>query len=93
KAKAYEKKKKSEKGTSALDQNKVQKKLKIKQEVVASDSNSTDSNWAEYLKAYDPSKEDSDSEEEVSQELLKTEESKNEDPKSPESDHDSKRLD
>ncbi|MCI87383.1 hypothetical protein A2U01_0108666, partial [Trifolium medium] len=40
--------------------------------------------------AYDPSKEDSDSEEEVTQKLLMTEESKKEDPKSPESGHDSK---
>ncbi|MCI33057.1 hypothetical protein A2U01_0054273, partial [Trifolium medium] len=53
------------------------------------DSDKTDSDWAEFLKAYNPSTEDSDSEEEVTQEPLKTEESKKEDPKSPESDHDS----
>ncbi|MCI45073.1 hypothetical protein A2U01_0066312, partial [Trifolium medium] len=56
---------------------------------MSSDSEKTDSDWAEFLETYDPSKEDSDSEEEVTQEPLKTEESKKEDPKSPESDHDS----
>ncbi|MCI86651.1 hypothetical protein A2U01_0107932, partial [Trifolium medium] len=49
-----------------------------------SDSDKTDSDWAEFLKTYDPSNEDSDSEEEVTKEPLKTEESKKEDPKSPE---------
>ncbi|MCI28379.1 hypothetical protein A2U01_0049579 [Trifolium medium] len=74
-------KKKSERGTSAPQQNKVQKKLKIKQEVVSPDSDKTDSDCAEFLETYDPSKEDSDYEEEVTKELLKTEESKKEDPK------------
>ncbi|MCI93436.1 hypothetical protein A2U01_0114734, partial [Trifolium medium] len=56
----------------------------------SSDSEKTDSDWAEFLEAYDPNKEDSDSEDEVTQEPLKTKESKKEDPNSPESDHDSK---
>ncbi|MCI51920.1 hypothetical protein A2U01_0073164, partial [Trifolium medium] len=64
-------KKKSEKGTSASNQSKVQKKLKFKQEV-SSDSGKTDFGWAEFLEAYNPSAEDADSEEEVTQKLLKT---------------------
>ncbi|MCI54006.1 hypothetical protein A2U01_0075253, partial [Trifolium medium] len=71
KVNAYEKKK-SEKGTSAPKQSKAPKKLKVKQEV-SSDSENTDSDWAEFLETYDPSKEDSDSEEEVTQEPFKTE--------------------
>ncbi|MCI85878.1 hypothetical protein A2U01_0107157, partial [Trifolium medium] len=39
--------------------------------------------------AYDPNKEDTDSEEEVTQKLLRTKEPKKEDSKLPESDHDS----
>ncbi|MCI94146.1 hypothetical protein A2U01_0115444, partial [Trifolium medium] len=46
--------------------------------------------WAEFLKTYDPSKEDSDSSEEVTKESLETEKSKKEDPELPESDQDSK---
>ncbi|MCI64407.1 hypothetical protein A2U01_0085665, partial [Trifolium medium] len=68
-----------------------QRKLKIKQEVLSSDSDETDSDYAEFLNTYDPSKEDSDSsEEEVTKESLKTEETKKEDPELPESDQDSK---
>ncbi|MCI41900.1 hypothetical protein A2U01_0063134, partial [Trifolium medium] len=85
KANAQEKKKKTEKGTSTSKQSKTQKKLKFKQEV-SSDSGKKDSDWAEFLKAYDPNKEYTDSEEEVSQKLLRTEESKKEDSKLPESD-------
>ncbi|MCI79608.1 hypothetical protein A2U01_0100879, partial [Trifolium medium] len=69
-------------------QSKAQKKLKFKQEE-SSDSGKIDSDWAEYLEAYDPNKEDTYSEEEVTQKLLKTEVSKEEDSKLPESDHDS----
>ncbi|MCI26725.1 hypothetical protein A2U01_0047922 [Trifolium medium] len=86
KAKAVEKKKKSEKGTSTSKQSKAQKKLKFKQEE-SSDSGKTYSDWAEFLKSYDP-KEDTDSEKEVTQKLLKTKESKKEDYKFSESDHD-----
>ncbi|MCI41192.1 hypothetical protein A2U01_0062425, partial [Trifolium medium] len=72
-------------------QNKAQKKLKFKQEVVSSDYDKTDSDCAEFLKTYDPSKEDSDSsEEEVAKESLETEKSKKENPELPESDQDSK---
>ncbi|MCI82438.1 hypothetical protein A2U01_0103712, partial [Trifolium medium] len=56
KVKAVEKKKKSEKGTSSSKQSKAQKKLKFKQEE-SSNSGKTDSDWAEYLEAYDPNKE------------------------------------
>ncbi|MCI64808.1 hypothetical protein A2U01_0086066, partial [Trifolium medium] len=63
KAYAYEKKKKSKEGTSALKHNKAQKKLKIKQEL-SSDSDKTDSDWVEFFKTYNPSTEVSDSEEE-----------------------------
>ncbi|MCI68895.1 hypothetical protein A2U01_0090156, partial [Trifolium medium] len=77
KANAQEKKKNSEKKTSASKQNKAQRKLKFKQEV-SSDSGKTDSDWAEFLEAYDPNKDDTDSEEEVTQKLPRTEESKKE---------------
>ncbi|MCI46865.1 hypothetical protein A2U01_0068106, partial [Trifolium medium] len=42
----------------------VQRKLKLKKEVVSSESDETDSDWEEFLSTYDPSKEDSDSSEE-----------------------------
>ncbi|MCI75111.1 hypothetical protein A2U01_0096378, partial [Trifolium medium] len=57
---AQEKKKKSEKETSTSKQSKTQRKLKFKQEV-SSDSGKIDSDWAEFLEAYDPNKEDTDS--------------------------------
>ncbi|MCI45346.1 hypothetical protein A2U01_0066585, partial [Trifolium medium] len=60
----------------------------IKQEVLSSESDETDSDYADILKTYDPSKEYSDSEDD--KESIKTEESKKEDPESPESDLDSK---
>ncbi|MCH80829.1 hypothetical protein A2U01_0001603 [Trifolium medium] len=69
----------------------VQRKLKLKKEVVTTESDEADSDWAEFLRTYDPSKEDSDSsEEEMTKESLKTEESKKEEPKSSESDQDAK---
>ncbi|MCI74557.1 hypothetical protein A2U01_0095821, partial [Trifolium medium] len=55
KTKAVEKKKKSEKVTSSSKQSNAHKKLKFKQEE-SSDSGKTDSDWAEYLEAYDPNK-------------------------------------
>ncbi|MCI37640.1 hypothetical protein A2U01_0058864, partial [Trifolium medium] len=80
-------KKKSEVATSSKKNE--QRKLKIKQEVVTSESDETDSDWAEYLKTYDPSKEDSDSsEEDMTKESFETERSKKEEPKSSESDQD-----
>ncbi|MCI61376.1 hypothetical protein A2U01_0082633, partial [Trifolium medium] len=54
---ANAKMKKSEKGTSTSKQSKAQKKLKYKQEE-SSDFGKTDSDWAEFLEAYDPNKED-----------------------------------
>ncbi|MCH92353.1 hypothetical protein A2U01_0013291, partial [Trifolium medium] len=80
-------KKKSE--ASSSKQNIEQKKLKIKQEVLISDSDETDSDYAEFLKTYDPSEEYSDSSND-DKESLKTKESKKEDPESPESELDSK---
>ncbi|MCI51335.1 hypothetical protein A2U01_0072579, partial [Trifolium medium] len=50
---AQDKKKKLERKASASKQNKVQKKLMIKQEE-SSDSEKTDSDYAEFLKTYDP---------------------------------------
>ncbi|MCI98001.1 hypothetical protein A2U01_0119304 [Trifolium medium] len=41
------------------------------------------------MEAYDPNKEDTDSEEEVTQKLMRTKESKKEDSKLPNFDHDS----
>ncbi|MCI85957.1 hypothetical protein A2U01_0107236, partial [Trifolium medium] len=70
-------------------QSKVQKKLKFKQEE-SSDSEKTDSDYAEFLKTYDPNEEDTGSEEEVTRKLPKTKESKKEDSKLPESDQASK---
>jgi hypothetical protein len=75
------KKKKSEASTSASRQN-SQAKLKIKQEVLPSDSEETNSDYAQFLKTYDPEKEYSDSSDSISEddkESLKTEESKKED--------------
>ncbi|MCI41970.1 hypothetical protein A2U01_0063204, partial [Trifolium medium] len=89
-SKTYGRKKKCEVGTSVSKRNKVQRKLKIKQEVQSSESDKIDSDYAEFLKTYDPNKEDSDlSEEDVTKESLKTEESKKEDPELPEFDQDS----
>ncbi|MCH81658.1 hypothetical protein A2U01_0002449 [Trifolium medium] len=86
--KTYERRKKAEVGTSAPKQNSKQKKLKKEQVVIlSSDSEKIDYDWAKYLAAYDPSKEDTDSEGEVTQKSVKTEESKTERPKTPESDH------
>jgi hypothetical protein len=66
--------KKEEAATSRLRQNK-QSKLIVKQEVLTSESDDTDSDYAEFLKTYDPEKEYSDSDEspsEVNQESPKT---------------------
>ncbi|MCI24376.1 hypothetical protein A2U01_0045559, partial [Trifolium medium] len=57
-------KKRYEFATSTSKQNNEQRKLKIKQEMLTSESDETDSDYAVFLKAYDPSKEDSDSSEE-----------------------------
>ncbi|KAK2382611.1 hypothetical protein QL285_070133 [Trifolium repens] len=54
-------KKKEEATTSRLRKNK-QSKLIVKQEVLTSESDSTDSDYAEFLRTYDPEKESSDSE-------------------------------
>jgi hypothetical protein len=54
-------KKKEEATTSRLRKNK-QSKLIVKQEIVTSESDSTDSDYAEFLRTYDPEKESSDSE-------------------------------
>ncbi|KAK2369391.1 hypothetical protein QL285_082529 [Trifolium repens] len=54
-------KKREEATTSCLRKNK-QTKLIVKQEVVSSESDSTDSDYAEFLRTYDPEKESSDSE-------------------------------
>ncbi|MCI54753.1 hypothetical protein A2U01_0076003, partial [Trifolium medium] len=64
------------------------KKLKFKQEE-SSDSGKTDSDYAKFLKTYDPNEEDTGSEKEVTQKLPKTKESKKEYSKLPESDHES----
>jgi hypothetical protein len=56
--------------------------LKINQEVLTSESDETDSDYAEILRTYDPEKEypdSSDSSSEADKESLKTEESKKED--------------
>ncbi|KAK2402883.1 hypothetical protein QL285_052369 [Trifolium repens] len=53
--------KKKEATTSRLRKNK-QTKVIVKQEVVSSESDSTDSDYAEFLRTYDPEKESSDSE-------------------------------
>ncbi|MCI73843.1 hypothetical protein A2U01_0095107, partial [Trifolium medium] len=53
----------------------------------SSESDKTDSDYAEFLKTYDPNEEDTGSEEEVTQKLPRTQESKKEDSKLPESDH------
>ncbi|MCI73731.1 hypothetical protein A2U01_0094995, partial [Trifolium medium] len=69
-------------------QSKAQKKLKFKQQE-SSDSGKTDSDWAQFLKTYDPNEEETDSVEEVTQKLPRTKESKKEDSKLPESVQDS----
>ncbi|KAK2368563.1 hypothetical protein QL285_081748 [Trifolium repens] len=74
-------KKKEEATTSRLRQNR-QSKLIVKQEVVTSESDDTDSDYAEFLKTYDPEKEYSDSDESPSEadpESPEIEESKKED--------------
>jgi hypothetical protein len=53
--------KKKEATTSRLRKNK-QTKIIVKQEVVSSESDSADSDYAEFLRTYDPEKESSDSE-------------------------------
>ncbi|WJX28848.1 hypothetical protein P8452_17519 [Trifolium repens] len=77
-------KKKEEASGSPLRQNK-QSKLKVKQEVLTAESDGTDSDYAEFLRTYDPGKEYADSSESSSKadkESPKTEESKNEDSES-----------
>jgi hypothetical protein len=77
-------KKKEEATTSRLRQHK-QSKLIVKQEVLTSESDDTDSDYAEFLKTYDPEKEYSDSDESSSEadpESPETEESKKEDSES-----------
>jgi hypothetical protein len=59
-----------------------QAKLKIKQEVLTSNSDETESDYAEFPRTYDPEKEysdSSDSSSEADNESPKTEESKKED--------------
>ncbi|MCI48126.1 hypothetical protein A2U01_0069369, partial [Trifolium medium] len=68
--KAQEKKVKPEKKASASKPSKAQKKLKYNHEE-SSESAKTDSNYAEYLKTYDPKDEDPGSEE-VTQKLPRT---------------------
>jgi hypothetical protein len=53
-------KKRSEASTSASKRG-MQAKLKFKQEVLTSESDETNSDYAEFLKTYDPEKEFSDS--------------------------------
>jgi hypothetical protein len=53
-------KKKEEASVSCLRQNN-QSKLKVKQEVLTSESDETVSDYAEFLRTYDPKKEYSDS--------------------------------
>ncbi|KAK2368565.1 hypothetical protein QL285_081750 [Trifolium repens] len=55
-------KKKEEATTSRLRQNR-QSKLIVKQEVVTSEYDDTDTDYVEFLKTYDPEKEYSDSDE------------------------------
>ncbi|KAK2381803.1 hypothetical protein QL285_069387 [Trifolium repens] len=81
-------KKREEATTSRLRKNK-QTKLIVKQEVVSSESDSTDSDYAEFLRTYDPEKESSNSENCIvlldsasSAGLSETEESKKEDSES-----------
>ncbi|MCI29167.1 hypothetical protein A2U01_0050376, partial [Trifolium medium] len=64
--KATEKRSKAQKKSEVASSSKktVQRNLKLKKEVVLSESDETDSDWAEFLNTYDPSKEDSDSSEE-----------------------------
>ncbi|MCH86695.1 hypothetical protein A2U01_0007555 [Trifolium medium] len=82
--------KKSEKEISTSKQNKAQKKLKCKQEE-SSESGKTDSDYAEFLKTYDP-KEETGSDEEVTQKLPRIKKSKRKDSKLPESVQDSNSL-
>jgi hypothetical protein len=74
-------KKKEEAYVSRLRQNK-QPKMKVQQEVLSSESDDTDSDYAEFLRTYDPEKEYTDSSEsssEADKESPETEESKKED--------------
>jgi hypothetical protein len=74
-------KKKEEASVSRLRQNK-QPKMKVQQEVLSSESDDTNSDYAEFLRTYDPEKEysdSSDSSSEAYKESLKTQESKKED--------------
>jgi hypothetical protein len=69
---------------SRLRQNK-QSKLKVKQEVLTSESNDTDSDYTEFIRTYDPEKECADSSKsssEAEKESPETEESKKEDSES-----------
>ncbi|MCI70782.1 hypothetical protein A2U01_0092045, partial [Trifolium medium] len=70
--------KKLERKASTSNKSKVQKKLKFKQEE-SLDSEKADSDYAEFLKTYDPNEEDSGSEKEVTQKLPRTKKSKKED--------------
>ncbi|KAK2389836.1 hypothetical protein QL285_063398 [Trifolium repens] len=81
-------KKKEEATTSHLRKNK-QAKVIVKQEVVSSESDCTDSDYAEFLRTYDPEKESSNSENYIilldsasSAGLSEAEESKKEDSES-----------
>ncbi|WJX17606.1 hypothetical protein P8452_07498 [Trifolium repens] len=74
-------KKKEDASVSRLRPHK-QAKVKVKQEVLSSDSDETDSNYAEFLRTYDPEKEStnsSDSSSEAVNESPKTEKSQKED--------------
>ncbi|MCI80369.1 hypothetical protein A2U01_0101640, partial [Trifolium medium] len=61
KASAQDRKKKPENKASASKQSKAQKKLRFKKEE-SSDSGKIDSDYAEFLKTYDPNEENSGSE-------------------------------
>ncbi|MCI25525.1 hypothetical protein A2U01_0046716 [Trifolium medium] len=65
-----------------------EKKLKFKQDE-SSESGKTDSDYAEFLKTYDPNEESTGYDEEVTQKLPWTKESKKKDSKLPESVQDS----
>ncbi|MCI15416.1 hypothetical protein A2U01_0036554 [Trifolium medium] len=66
KANTQEKKKRPEKKASTSKPSKAHKKLKYKQEE-SSESGKTNSDYAEFLKTYDPNEKDTGSEEEVTQ--------------------------
>ncbi|MCI36238.1 hypothetical protein A2U01_0057460, partial [Trifolium medium] len=85
---ARAKKKKPEVKASTAKLSNAQRKLKMKQEE-SSESTKTDSDYAEFLKTYDPKEEETGSEEEITSKLSRTKESKKKVSKVPESVQDS----